>query len=138
MAVNKKCVKIGVAGLAVVALVIGLSVSLTQKSKTKSAEMGASAATDGSSVHSDFDKDADCSSSSSKSGKSGGNSSKSGKSGGRMLVVPGTEEYVNGVGMGKRRKLRKELIRGKFIGCSQWLFSLWPSLKCYLFVSWYI
>ena len=118
MAVNKKCVKIGVAGLAVVALVIGLSVGLTQRSKTKSAEMGASAATDGSSVYSDFDKDADCSSSSGKSGKSGGSSSKSGKSGGRVLVVPGTEEYVNGVGMGKRRKLRNELILGKFIGCS--------------------
>ena len=33
MAVNKKCVKIGVAGLTVVVLVIGLSVGLTQKSK---------------------------------------------------------------------------------------------------------
>jgi len=63
-------------------------------------------------VHSDFDKDADCNSSD-KSGKSGGggSSSKSGKSGGRMLVAPGTEEYVNGVGMGKSRKLTNELMR---------------------------
>ena len=97
MAVNKKYLNIGVAGLAVGVLAISLSVGLTQKIKNNSAEMGASPTIDGSSVYSDFEED--CSSSLGKSGKSGGSGGKSGggksgKSGGSCcLVVLDTEDY---------------------------------------------
>eukprot|EP00579_Thalassiosira_antarctica_P019825 CAMPEP_0201960406 /NCGR_PEP_ID=MMETSP0904-20121228/7134_1 /ASSEMBLY_ACC=CAM_ASM_000553 /TAXON_ID=420261 /ORGANISM="Thalassiosira antarctica, Strain CCMP982" /LENGTH=472 /DNA_ID=CAMNT_0048506353 /DNA_START=129 /DNA_END=1547 /DNA_ORIENTATION=+ len=122
MKFEKKYVKISIAALAVVALVIGLSVGLTQKSGSDK-NVSSSNAISGSDVYAIDNKDADyCSSSSGKSGKSGGSSGKSGKSGGsggksgksggrRRLVVPGTEEYVNVAGMGKRRTLRNEMMR---------------------------
>ena len=93
MVVNKKYLKIGVAGLAVCALIIGLSVILTQKSKNNSAEMVASAAIDCSSVYSDFEED--CSSSLGKSGNSG---------------VLGTEDYEKvEINSGKRRHLKADM-----------------------------
>ena len=116
MKFEKKYVKISIAALAVVALVIGLSVGLTQKSKSDK-NVSASNAASGSDVNAIDNKDADyCSSSSGKSGKSGGSSGKSGKSGGRRrLVVPGTEDYEPSmVNPGKRKKLRNELKRSKF------------------------
>ena len=95
-------------------IVIGLSVVLTQKSKNNSAEMGALAALDGSSVYSDFEEG--CSSSSGKSGKSGGSGDKSrggksGKNGGSCrLVVPGTEDYEKvEINSGTRRHLKADM-----------------------------
>mmetsp|Transcript_40045 Transcript_40045/g.83794 ORF Transcript_40045/g.83794 Transcript_40045/m.83794 type:complete len:111 (-) Transcript_40045:7-339(-) len=106
--VEKKYIKLGVVGLAVVALVIGLSVGLTQKNKSTN-NTSAANASDGLEIASEIDVDVDIDveafcSSNSKSGKSG-------KSGGRRLVVPGTEQYVSGAAavsqMDKRRKLRR-------------------------------
>ena len=130
MAIDKKYVKLGVAGLAVVALVVGLSVGLTQKNQNKSGSMEAANAVNGGNVAADFDKESlkicSPSSRSSKGGKSGGG--KSGKSGGsgsgdssddgsgRRLVVPGTEDYERvdiDIDPSKRRKLRNELMRGE-------------------------
>ena len=119
MPVEKKYIKLAVAGLAVTALVIGLSVGLTQKNK--SATNSAAAAASGSvNVASDpgaaRDYEEYCYAG--KSGKSGGNwpvggtYAKSEKGGGedrrRKLVVPGTEEFhatVQG-----REELRGELM----------------------------
>ena len=127
--VEKKYIKLGVAGLAVAALVIGLSVGLTQRNKNnKSASSSNAAETYGAYSHLDCESD-HSHSSSGKSGKSGGSggskgskssysgSGKSGKSGGhRQLVVPGTEDYeAVKVNANKRRKLRNELVKGELL-----------------------
>lgn len=119
MPVEKKYIKLAVAGLAVTALVIGLSVGLTQKNKAASTSSAASAAkgnqnTASASASANFDEYCYAG----KSGKSGGSwpvggtRTKSGKSGDedarRKLVVPGTEEFhatVKG-----REELRGELM----------------------------
>ena len=125
--VNKKYLKIGVAAMAIAALIIGLSVGLTQNNKNTNA----SASKSSNAVYQTYDDGCDHSgksgksggsySGSGKSGKSGSSSSsdgKSGKSGGRALAVPGTEDYEqvtiksNPV---RRRKLRNELIKGKLL-----------------------
>jgi hypothetical protein len=130
---NKRNLKIGVAAMAIAALIIGLSVGLSQNNKNtnvsssnasntfqtyvdgcdhsgKSGKSGGKSGKSGGSY-----------SGSGKSGKSGSSSSsdgKSGKSGGRALAVPGTEDYEqvtiksNPV---RRRKLRNELIKGKLL-----------------------
>ena len=123
---NKRNLKIGVAAMAIAALIIGLSVGLTQNNKN--ANVSSSNASNN--MYQTYSSD--CDSHSGKSGKSGGSYSgsgksgksgssssggKSGKSGGRALAVPGTEDYEqvtiksNPV---RRRKLRNELIKGKF------------------------
>jgi len=119
MPVEKKYIKLAVAGLAVTALVIGLSVGLTQKNKAANTSSKAAAAKGNQNTASavgsaNFDEYCYAG----KSGKSGGNwpvggtYAKSGKSGGedrrRKLVVPGTEEFhatVQG-----REELRGELM----------------------------
>ena len=110
MQMEKKYIKLSIAGLAVVALVIGLSVGLTQKNRS-SASNAASNARSGANVASDA---ADVDQCYGKSGKSGGAYGKSGKSGdrNRKLIVPGTEEFASAVGSGTRQKLRNELMRG--------------------------
>ena len=131
--VEKKFIKLGAVAVAVVALVIGLSVGITQSKKNNVS--AASNAIDSDTLDSEYDFDEYCSTSS-KSGKSGG--SKSGKSGGdsysyyysssssddkdtsnaggrRGLVVPGTEDYeLEMVNPAQRRKLREELNRSEF------------------------
>ena len=92
--IEKKYIKIGIASLAVVALVIGLSVGLTQSNKN-----GVNASASSSNANGmDYDKSMldHCSTTggSGKSGKSGGGSSgsssgKSGKSGGDMSYSSG-------------------------------------------------
>ena len=129
--VEKKYIKLGVAGLAVVALVIGLSVGLTQRNKNNKSASSSAA----SSYAYDSCDDYGSYGSYGKSGKSGGSgggsggskgsksgsysgSGKSGKSGGkgRMLVVPGTEDYeAVKVNANKRRKLRNELVKGELL-----------------------
>ena len=134
--VEKKYIKMGVAGFAAAALIIGLSVGITQKNKN-SKNMSASNANNMANM--DADTYAHCttsgksgksgggSGSSGKSGKSGGSKGSSGKSGksgggdmsvphggyGRRLVVPGTEDYAASVGSGKRGKLRSDLQAGR-------------------------
>lgn len=131
--VQKKYIKLAAAGLAVVAIVIGVSVGVTQSNKNKAS---VSALASGSEFG--FENIDDVCSSSSKSGKSGGSGgsksskgmsmSKSGKGmsmskssksslddGTRRLVVPGTEDYVAEFGPGSRRALRNELLRGELI-----------------------
>ncbi len=92
--IDKKYIKVGVVGLAAVALVVGLSVGLTRGKSNKNAS---AAAANRSSGLSTVDVN-DCVTYSGKSGKSGsygGSSGRSGKSGaGRMLVVPGMEDYL--------------------------------------------
>ena len=108
----KKSVKIFIASAAAVALVIGLSVGITEKQKRQS--MSASNAM----AYSEYDCVESTSTTtmggSSKSGKSGskGGSSKSSKSDGRRLVVPGTEDYVRArERAGGRRSLQAEHVR---------------------------
>ena len=122
MVEKKTAAKIGLAALAGTALIIGLSVGITQKNKNSAA--ASSSAMD----MGDYMAIDDCiepSTSSGKSGKSGGSSGKSGKgeysmsysgksskSGSdRRLVVPGTEGYK--AGPEKRRQLRNEIARGE-------------------------
>ena len=116
--VDKKHLKIGIAVFAIAALVIGLSVGLTQKSNKSTNNASSSLAYGAYNV--DFDT-ADCVvvSSYGKSGKSEDNSgsSKSGKSSSsdpdrRALYVPGTEDAEASAGI--RRKLRDELLRKLF------------------------
>ena len=117
--VDKKHLKIGIAVFAIAALVIGLSVGLTQKSN-KSTNNASSSLTYGA-YDVDYDE-ADCvvvNSGYGKSGKSedGSGSSKSGKSSSsdpdrRALYVPGTEDAEASAGI--RRKLRDELLRKLF------------------------
>ena len=132
MKFGKKNIKLSIVALVIITLVVGLSVGLTQKNKSNSA---AAASNDNQNIDLDSEYDNECldKSVSGKSGKSGDRKSegKSGKSGENScrLVVPGTEEYVNVVGMGKRRKLRNKLMRGK----SLWQFWI---LDC--FCSWYL
>ncbi len=114
--IEKKYVKLGAAALAVAALVIGLSVGLTQKSKAGN-NASAAEANNADYVAADPSKVEEvCYPYRAKGGKSGG--SKSGKSGRltagppapdvRRLAVPGTEE-ADGAG---RRALRNEEARG--------------------------
>ena len=126
MPVNKKYLKIGVACLAVTALVIGLSVGLTQKNKNNNnAAASSNAAYDTYAIDSAADacygKSGKSSGGSGKSGKSGGYSmsyeGKSGKSENRALYVPGILEAYGDdtdASTGKRRKLRHQLL-GKLL-----------------------
>ena len=128
--VEKKYIKIGIAATAAVALVIGLSVGITQ---SKARNTSASSAMD--IPHVDWnDCDAhhggkagksganNMSATSGKSGKSGGNSmsmGKSGKSGGelpptRRLIVPGTENFKYEE-TSQRRTLRDSLNNGELL-----------------------
>ena len=120
--VEKKHMKFGIAALAVAALIIGLSVGISQSNKNRSA--AASSSANGIS-EADFDSEVTCSSKSSKTSKathsSGSKSSKSSthsSSDGdvtttvptvrRKLVVPGTEDYkrVN-LGLGSKMNTRR-------------------------------
>ena len=127
--VEKKYIKIGIAATAAVALVIGLSVGITQ---SKARNTSASSAMDLPRVDWN-DCDAhhsgkagksgahNMSATSGKSGKSGGNSmsmGKSGKSGGdssrRRLIVPGTENFKYEE-TSQRRTLRDSLNNGELL-----------------------
>ena len=128
MPVNKKYLNIGVACLAVTALVIGLSVGLTQKNKNNNnAAASSNAAYDTYDIDSAayeevcYGKSGKSGGGSGKSGKSGGYSmsyeGKSGKSGNRALYVPGILEAYGDdtdASTGKRRKLRHQLL-GKLL-----------------------
>ena len=121
--VDKKYLKIGVAAMAVTALIIGLSVGLTQKNKNQPSTASASS-TMGDVVYSTYDD----SCSTGKSGKSGptsptGKSGKSGptsptgksdKSNSNRQLYPGTEDFVE-ASPTQRRKLRADLINGKIV-----------------------
>ena len=130
--VEKKYIKFGVAALAVTALVIGLSVGITESQKNKNA-----VASNVSSLAEYEAYDYSCSSGYSKSGKSSGygksgkaggygqymsmpESGKSGKSGydRRALYVPGILEAfgdeTKGQDTNQRRKLRNSLADGTF------------------------
>ena len=116
--VDKKHLKIGIAVFAIAALVIGLSVGLTQKSNKSTNNASSSLAYGAYDV--DYDP-ADCAvvSGYGKSGKSSSESgsSKFGKSSSsdsdrRALYVPGTEDAEAAAGI--RRKLRDELLRKLF------------------------
>jgi len=145
MPVNKKHLKIGVAGLAVAALVIGLSVGLTERNrKNKNAQMSSAIDSDSNIISIDEDCEAIYTGGMGKSGKSGGGSAKSGKSGKseglslsmdmsmgksgksggkgsrRLLVVPGTEDYENGqINSGNLRQLDVTGKSGKSDGTSE-------------------
>ena len=139
--VEKKYIKIGVASLAVVALVIGLSVGITQSRKNKNSSAASASETYSNYAIDVCDDNGYGSHGSAKSGKSGsgsggskgakssggGSYSGSGKSGKgssysgskkssrRRLVVPGTEEYQPAaVHSNQRRKLRQQLVTGEF------------------------
>ena len=119
--VDKKYLKIGVAAMAVTALIIGLSVGLTQKNKNQPSTASASSTMEDI-VYSTYDDT--CSTGKSgksgptsptgKSGKSGPTSptGKSGKSNDRRQLYPGTEDFVE-ASPTQRRKLRADLINGK-------------------------
>ena len=120
--VDKKYLKIGVAAMAVTALIIGLSVGLTQKNKNQPSTASASSTMEDI-VYSTYDDS--CSTGKSgksgptsptgKSGKSGPTSpseGKSGKSNDRRQLYPGTEDFVE-ASPTQRRKLRADLINGK-------------------------
>ena len=120
--VDKKYLKIGVAAMAVTALIIGLSVGLTQKNKNQPSTASASSTMEDI-VYSTYDET--CSTGKSgksgptsptgKSGKSGPTSpseGKSGKSNDKRQLYPGTEEFVE-ASPTQRRKLRADLINGK-------------------------
>jgi hypothetical protein len=114
--VEKKSIKIFVASAAAAALVIGLSVGITENNKRQS--MNASNAMAYGSQYECVESTS--SQGGSKSGKSGGSKSgksssmgtKSSKSEGRRLVVPGTEDYypANAYVSG-RRSLQAEHVR---------------------------
>ena len=123
---NKRNLKIGIAAMAIAALIIGLSIGLTQNNKNTNVSSSNAIGNfqtyvDGCDHSGKSGKSGGSYSGSGKSGKSGSSSSsdgKSGKSGGRALAVPGTEDYEqvtiksNPV---RRRKLRNELIKGKLL-----------------------
>ena len=121
MVEKKTAAKIGLVGLAVAALVIGLSVGLTSnndRSASSSATgMGDMYAVDDECYDEMSYSTKSAKSSGSKGGKSGSismsYSTKSSKSSGeeRRLVVPGTEGYA--AGPEKRRQLRNEIARGE-------------------------
>jgi hypothetical protein len=97
--VDKKYIKLGAAALAVSALVIGLSVGITQSQKSKNVSAAAAQGVTNPASESVALEDTCL-----PDGGSGGRN--------RRLVVPGTEEFANEVGSGKRQKLRSELMRG--------------------------
>ena len=121
--VDKKYIKMGVAAMAATALVIGLSVGITQSKKNNTSASASSLGTQDAGVYSTYDKT--CSTGKSgksgptsptgKSGKSGPTSpseGKSGKSNDKRQLYPGTEEFVE-ASPTQRRKLRADLINGK-------------------------
>ena len=135
--VDKKYLKIGVAAMAVTALIIGLSVGLTQKNKNQPSTASASS-TMGDVVYSTYDDS--CSTGKSgksgptsptgKSGKSGPTSpseGKSGKSNSNRQLYPGTEDFVE-ASPTQRRKLRADLINGKCMFVAVALLSTMVSL----------
>ncbi|KAL9189993.1 hypothetical protein ACHAXT_009668 [Thalassiosira profunda] len=120
MVEKKTAAKIGLVGLAVAALVIGLSIGLTSNND-RSASSSAKGMEDMYAVDECYDEMSystkSAKSSGSKGGKSGSismsYSAKSSKGSGgeaRRLVVPGTEGYA--AGPEKRRQLRNEIARG--------------------------
>ena len=121
--VDKKYIKMGVAAMAATALIIGLSVGITQSKKNNTSASASSLGAQEAGVYSTYD--ATCSTGKSgksgptsptgKSGKSGPTSpseGKSGKSNDRRQLYPGTEEFVE-ASPTQRRKLRADLINGK-------------------------
>ena len=107
--INKKYAKIGLVSLAAVALIVGLSVGLTQRNKNANKNASMSQANEAGDVYGYCPTG--------KSGKSGGGygSAKAGKSGGgssydRKLMVPGTEDYKR-VNLGSTRR-RMEIADG--------------------------
>ena len=108
--VDKKHVKIGVVVFAIAALVIGLSVGLTQKSNKSTNNLSSSQAYGAYDIDSAEDCYGGASGGSSKSSKSSSSSSssKSSKSDRRALNVPGTEDAEASAGI--RRKLRDQLV----------------------------
>ena len=129
--VEKKHMKIGVATLAVTALVIGLSVGITESQKKKKKNTNVANVSTSLAEYSTIDNS--CASGyGGKSGKSGGyggsagnmsygtsGNGKSGKSGNRRaLYVPGILEAfgdeTKGQDMNQRRKLRNSLADGTF------------------------
>ena len=127
MAIQKKYAKLGLAALAVSALIIGLSVGISQSNKNKSST--ASLAESGGLEAGDFDNEYSCSSKSSKSSGSKSSKSSSYDADGdvtttvapvrrKLYVVPGTEDYerVN-LGLGGKMKARRgELVeRGSIV-----------------------
>jgi len=121
--VDKKYIKMGVAAMAATALIIGLSVGITQSKKNNTSASASSLGAQEAGVYSTYD--ATCSTGKSgksgptsptgKSGKSGPTSpseGKSGKSNDRRQLYPGTEDFVE-ASPTQRRKLRADLINGK-------------------------
>ena len=114
MAIQKKYAKLGLAALAVSALIIGLSVGISQSNKNKSST--ASLAESGGL---EWDEEHSCSSKSSKSSGSKSSKSSSYDADGdvtttvapvrrKLYVVPGTEDYerVN-LGLGGKMNTRR-------------------------------
>ena len=120
MAIQKKYAKMGIAALAVAALIIGLSVGISQSNKNRNVSSSQANGVE------DWDEEYTCSSKSSKATHSSG-STKSSKSSSthsskdepdvtttvpptrrRKLSVPGTEDYerVN-LGLGAKMKARR-------------------------------
>ena len=122
--VDKKYIKMGVAAMAATALIIGLSVGITQSKKNNTSASASSLGAQEAGVYSTYDDS--CSTGKSgksgptsptgKSGKSGPTSPSEGKSGKsndkRRQLYPGTEEFVE-ASPTQRRKLRADLINGK-------------------------
>jgi len=122
--VDKKYIKMGVAAMAATALIIGLSVGITQSNKNNTSASASSLGAQEAGVYSTYDDS--CSTGKSgksgptsptgKSGKSGPTSPSEGKSGKsndkRRQLYPGTEEFVE-ASPTQRRKLRADLINGK-------------------------
>ena len=110
--VDKRYVKIGVAAMAALALIIGLSVGISkqQQNKTSVASFAVQNCDNVAGVAGNKSKSSKSSSSSS--------SSKSAKSGRRLdrshLVVPGVENVQSDSG---KRKLRNEIVKGTSISC---------------------
>ena len=121
MPVNKKYLKICVAGLAVTALVIGLSVGLTQKNKNSNNTASSNAAYE---TYDIIDTANICYGKSGKSEGGSAKSDKSGYSGSSMRLLSNRELYVPGIleaygddtdaSTGKHSKLRHQLF-GKLL-----------------------
>jgi len=112
--VEKKSIKIFAVGAAAVALVIGLSVGITQSNKSRSTNANYSMSAEDVSQYECVESTAQGSGKSGKgSSVANGSGSKSGKSaGGRRMIVPGTEDYQRDkIHTNQRRFLASELLR---------------------------
>ena len=123
--VDKKYIKMGIAAMAATALIVGLSVGITQSNKNNTSASASSLGAQEAGVYSTYDDS--CSTGKSgksgptsptgKSGKSGPTSpseGKSGKSNSNRQLYPGTEDFVE-ASPTQRRKLRADLINGKIV-----------------------